>query len=176
MYAQRTSLTDTGEKSTELTGNELGILIYSDAISAVKLHLLGRMMNDGVLPKGPIVDYEGLLHLSIKSFFIQNPEYAMEIVLRTLPNLLSGTSDSAFFNYLTTMEFSEKVFDRTDWSQVIREIFRIPLKKVADPKPGADGVEIGKNQRPIRPAPPSDAVGRQKIRHKISGHLDLFRR
>ena len=173
MYAQRTSLTDTGEKSTELTGNELGILIYSDAISAVKLHLLGRMMNDGVLPKGPIVDYEGLLHLSIKSFFIQNPEYAMEIVLRTLPNLLSGISDSAFFNYLTTMEFSEKVFDRTDWAQVIREIFRIPLKKVADPKPCADGVEIGKNQRPMIEAHPDEYVLENILASQKPGKREL---
>jgi hypothetical protein len=148
-YPQRFSFTDTEEKSAELTGNELGELIFADALASIKLHLLGKMMNDGILPKGAIVDYEGTLHLSSKSFFVENPEYAMEIVLRTLPNLLAGTADDLFFNYLTASDFAERVFDHTDWERAIREIFRIPLKKIADPKSGADGVENDENQRPM---------------------------
>ena len=149
IYTERMSLANDGEMSAEITGNELGGLIYSDALAAVKLHLIGRMMNDGVITKGAIVDYEGGSHLSSKSFFLQNPEYAMEIVLRALPNLLAGTADKSFLNYLTASNFAKKVFDHTDWEQVIREIFRIPLKKVAKPMPGADSVLPGENQRPM---------------------------
>jgi hypothetical protein len=157
-YAQRFSLTDTEENSTSPTGNELGELVFSDALASVKLHLLGKMMNDGALPKGAIVDYEGALHLSMKSFFLDNPEYAMEIVLRMLPNLLAGQADNLFFNYLTTTNFSEKAFERTNWEEVIREIFRVPLKKVAPSKPGVSIVDPGWNQRPMTEAHPDEYI------------------
>jgi hypothetical protein len=173
MYAERMSFTDTGEASTAFTGNELGGTIYSDALAAVKLHLIGRMMNDGAIPKGAIVDYEGHLHQSSKSFFLQNPEYAMEIVLRTLPNLLAGSAEKSFFNYLTAKNFAEKIFDNPDWERVIREIFRIPFKKVAAPRPGADSVEIGENQRPMTEAFPDDYVLKKILASQKEGKREV---
>jgi hypothetical protein len=149
-YHAHPSITDTGDVSLAFTGNELGQMIYTDALSAVKLHLIGKMMNDGfITPKGVIVDYEGSDHSPAKSFFLQYPEYAMEIILRTIPELLARQAVKMDSNRDSAEIHAKKVFDHTDWEQVIREIFRIPFKKVADPKPGRDSVEIGENQRPM---------------------------
>lgn len=148
-YYSRPAFSDTGKVSLTPTGNELGQSIFTDALAAIKLHLLGKMMNDGRISKGPIVDYEGAHHVPSKSFFLQYPEYAMEIVLRTIPELLAGTAEKLKTNDESVELHAKKVFEHTDWEQVIREVFRIPFKKIDDPKPGRDGVEIGPNQRPM---------------------------
>lgn len=157
-YHSHPALTDAGEVSLALTGNELGQTIYTDALAAIKLHLLGKMMNDGYVPKGAIVDYEGAYHLSSKSFFLQYPEYAMKIILRTIPELLAGQAERRTLNNLSVEHHAENVFEHTDWEQVIREIFRIPFKKIADPKPGRDGVEPGVSQRPMVEVQPDSYV------------------
>ncbi len=148
-YYSHPALSDSGKVSLMLTGNELGQMIYTDALAAIKLHLLGRMMNEEHIPKGVIVDYEGTNHLSSKSFFLQYPEYAMEIVLRTISELLAGHAEQGSSNTESAELHSQRVFEHTDWEQVIREIFRIPFKKIAEPVPGRDSVEIGENQRPM---------------------------
>ena len=173
LYGQRMSLTDKEEQSTKFTGNELGALIYSDAVASIKLHLLGKMMNDGIIPKGAIVDYEGALHNSSKSFFMENPEYAMETVLRTLPNLLAGTADKSLLNYFAVEDFSEKIFDRTNWEQVIREIFRISLKKVALAKGEKNSVDPGRNQRPMTEIYPDEYVLETILTSQKEGEREL---
>jgi len=150
---------DNGEVSFLPTGNEFGQKLYSDALSAIRLHLLGKMMNEGYIdPKGPIVDYEGRAHLSSKSFFLQYPEYAMEIVLRTIPELLAGKADKKWLNYFSAKLHAENVFDHTDWTQVICEIFRIPLKKVNDPNETEFNIMGGSHQRRMSEVHPDSWV------------------
>jgi hypothetical protein len=153
-YSEFPSISDVGEVSLVFTGNELGQRLYSDALAAIKLHLMGRMMNDGLIAKGPIVDYEGSEHISTKSFFLQYPEYAMRIVLRTLPELLAGQAEKLETNSETAALHAQRVFDHTDWEQVIREIFRIPLKEVAERKGDKYTVMRGENQRPLNEVHP----------------------
>jgi hypothetical protein len=83
-YSPYPYLTKEGKTSFEPTFFELGQHLFSDALAAIKLHLIAKLMVDGHLPKGPIVDYEGVSHLSSKSFFLKYPQYAMEVVLRTI--------------------------------------------------------------------------------------------
>jgi hypothetical protein len=83
-------LTKEGEISLEPTFLELGQHLFSDALAAIKLLLIAKLMADGYLEKGPIIDYEGSMHLSSKSFFLKYPQYAMEVVLRTINELMAG--------------------------------------------------------------------------------------
>jgi hypothetical protein len=104
-------------------GFEFGQMMFSDALSAIKLHLIGRLMADGKIAKGPIVDIQGALHLSNKSFFIRYPEYAMEVVLRTLPELLS-------FHGIERVVIDD--LDYPDWSEVVRHIAKLAFARTTD--------------------------------------------
>jgi len=53
--------------------------------------LIGKLMADGHLEKGPIIDYEGIAHTNTKLFFLKHPQYAMEVVLRTIYELMAET-------------------------------------------------------------------------------------
>jgi hypothetical protein len=74
----------------KLTFLEMNQMMFTDALSAIKLMLIGKLMADGYIEKGPIIDYEGSFHLDSKIFFLQYPQYAMEIVLRTINELMAG--------------------------------------------------------------------------------------
>jgi hypothetical protein len=121
-YIYHPYVTETGETSLEPTFLELGQKLFSDALAAIKLHLIGKLMVDGYIEKGPIIDYEGLSHLSSKSFFLQYPQYAMEVVLRTINELMAGRVEK--------LEGIYKVFENPDWSEIIKEITRLVFKKV----------------------------------------------
>jgi hypothetical protein len=130
-------LTKKGKTSFEPTFLELGQHLFSDALAAIKLHLIAKLMADGYLEKGPIIDYEGSGHLSSKSFFLKYPQYAMEVVLRAVNELMAGRVENLPQIY--------EVFRNPNWPEIIKEITRLVFKKPEeDPsKP----VEVGPNQR-----------------------------
>jgi hypothetical protein len=140
-YYAHPSVSDTGDVSLAMTGNELGRMMFTDALAAIKIHLLGRMMNDGHIPKGPIVDYEGSKHLPSKSFFLQYPEYAMEVVLRTLPELLASRGVKLATNTQSVEEYTESILAHPDWATIIHEIFTIPLKQAPGASTGRSDAE-----------------------------------
>ena len=75
----------------EPTSVMMGQKLFTDALAAIKLLLIGKLMSDGHIKKGPIIDYEGSAHVNSKTFFLNNPQYALEIVLRTMSELMAGT-------------------------------------------------------------------------------------
>jgi len=138
-YCSYPYLTKEGKISFEPTFLEFGQLLFSNALAAIKLHLIAKLMADGYLEKGPIIDYEGFGHLSSKSFFLKYPQYAMEVVLRTVNELMAGRVENLPQIY--------EVFRNPNWPEIIKEIVRLVFKKPEeDPsKP----VEIGPNQRQL---------------------------
>jgi hypothetical protein len=96
-------------------------------------------MADGYLEKGPIIDYEGSGHLSSKSFFLKYPQYAMEVVLRTVNELMAGRVENLPQIY--------EVFRNPNWPEIIKEITRLVFKK-PEQNPSKP-VEIGPNQRQL---------------------------
>jgi hypothetical protein len=142
MYSCYPYLGERGEVSFEPTFLELGQKLFTDALAALKLHLMAKLMADGHLPKGPIIDYEGLGHLSSKSFFLRYPWYAAQVVLRTINELMAGKVKEK-----GNISEIYRVFENPDWGEVVKEIVRLPLKQVEnDPsKPTA----LGPNQRKL---------------------------
>lgn len=104
------------------TFKELGQYLFSDALAALKLHLIARLMEDGYIKKGPIIDYEGAAHLSSKSFFLHYPQYAMEVVLRTINELMAGNMKGFSDVY--------EVFENPPWPEIVKEIVKLSFKKV----------------------------------------------
>jgi len=132
-------LTKEGETSFEPTFLEFGQHLFGDALAAIKLLLIAKLMTDGYLPKGPIIDYEGALHLSNKSFFLKYPQYAIEVVLRTINELMAGKVKNLPQIY--------EVFRNPNWQEIIKEITRLVFKKPEnDP---SKSVETGPNQRQL---------------------------
>jgi hypothetical protein len=132
-------LTKKGKTSFEPTFFEFGRTLFSDALAAIKLLLIAKLMADGHLPKGPIIEYEGAGHLSSKSFFLKYPQYAMEVVLRTINELMAGNVEDIPQIY--------RVFLNPNWSKIIKEIVRLVFKKPEDDP--SKPVEIGPNQRQL---------------------------
>lgn len=132
-------LSKEGKTSFEPTYLELGQYLFSDALSAIKLHLIAKLMTDGYIEKGPIIDYPGVSHLLSKTFFLKYPQYAMEVVLRCVNELMAGKVENLPEIY--------KVFENPNWPEIIKEISRLVFKKPEDApeKP----VEIGPNQRKL---------------------------
>ncbi len=86
--------------------------MFSDALDSIKLHLIAKLITDGFLEKGPIIDYKGLAHLSSKTFFLKNPQYAMEVVLRSV-------------NFLTEKRFKKvsenyEIFEKPNKEKILR--------------------------------------------------------
>jgi hypothetical protein len=136
-------LSKRGGISFEPTFLELGQHLFSDALAAIKLHLIAKLMADGHIEKGPIIDYEGTGHLSSKSFFLKYPQYAMEVVLRTINELMAGKVEKLPEIY--------EVFRNPNWPEIIKEIARLVFRK---PEPDASKpVEIGPNQRRLLDIP-----------------------
>lgn len=135
-------LSKEGGVSLEPTFLEFGQQLFGDALSAVKLHLIAKLMQDGYIEKGPIIDYEGVDHLSSKSFFLQEPGYAMEVVLRMRNELMAGRVKEK-----GNIAEIYKSFENPDWPEIVKEIAKLVFKEVEnDPsKPTA----IGPNQRKL---------------------------
>lgn len=112
-----------GEYVPDPSGLEFGQMMFGDALSAIKLHLIARLMADGKITSGPILDIQGSGHLSNKSFFIRYPEYAMEVVLRTLPELLS-------FHGLPEMIVND--LERPDWPEIVRQVAKLAFARTTD--------------------------------------------
>ena len=128
-YNNPTYLSESGDMSLEPTFMELGQFLFSDALSAVKLHLIAKLMADGHIPKGPIIDYEGAKHLSSKSFFLRYPEYAVEVVLRSINELMAGRVKRE-----GNIREIYKVFKNPDWREALKEITRLVFKKAEGEK------------------------------------------
>jgi hypothetical protein len=73
-----------------------------------------------IYPRGPIIDYEGACHLSSKSFFLKYPQYAMEVVLRTINELMAGKVGDLPEIY--------EVFRNPKRSEIVKEITRLVFK------------------------------------------------
>ena len=110
-----------GKTSFEPTYQELGQCLFTDALASIKLHLVAKLMNDGYLEKGPIIDYEGTGHLPTKTFFLKYPQYATVVVLRMVNELMAGKIE----------ELSEiyKVFENPNWEEIVKEICKLTFKK-----------------------------------------------
>jgi hypothetical protein len=139
LYSFYPHLTKKGELSFEPTFLELGQTFFSDALAAIKHLLIAKLMVDGYLEKGPIIDYEGANHLSSKTFFLKYPQYAMEVVLRTINELMAGKVENLPQIY--------EVFRNPNWEEIIKEIVKLVFKKPE--KDASKPVEIGPNQRRI---------------------------
>lgn len=131
-----------GKVSFEPTFLELGQCLFSDALSAIKLHLIAKLMADGYIEKGPIIDYAGVAHLSSKSFFLDVPQYAMEVVLRTVNELMASRVKEK-----GNIQEIYKVLENPDWQEIVKEISKLVFKQPEDDpsKPTA----VGKNQRKL---------------------------
>ena len=114
-----------GAFSRSSQGFEFGQMMYSDALSAIKLLLIGKLMADGKIAKGPILDIQGAAHLSGKSFFIRYPEYAMEVVLRNLPELMAFRAENGISDL-------EKELEHPDWSEVVRQVAKLAFARTHD--------------------------------------------
>ena len=114
-------LTKEGKTSFEPTYQELGQYLFTDALAAVKLHLIGKLMADGHLEKGPIIDYEGTGHLPTKTFFLKYPQYAVEITLRMINELMAGKVKKLPELY--------EVFENPNWEEIVKEICKLTFKK-----------------------------------------------
>jgi len=138
-YSLYPHLTKEGELSFKPTFLELGQTFFSDALAAIKHLLIAKLMVDGYLEKGPIIDYEGANHLSSKTFFLKYPQYAMEVVLRTINELMAGKVENLPQIY--------EVFCSPNWEEIIKEIVKLVFKKPE--KDESKPVEIGPNQRKL---------------------------
>ncbi len=74
---------------SEMTGLEYGSVAFADALSVIRILIMNEAMHRGVLERGIIVDFQGVGHLSRKSYFFDHPAYAMEVVLTNMHEILS---------------------------------------------------------------------------------------
>lgn len=128
-YHTHSYATKEGNISSDPTGLEMGQFLFSDALSAIKLQMIAKLMTDGYLPKGPIIDYEGGFHTPTKSFFLQNPKYAMEVVLRSLNELMAS--------HVKKNENVDEIMDilkNPNWGEVIKEITKLVFKRIDNNK------------------------------------------
>ncbi len=122
------------------TGNELGQRVFSDAMAALKLHILAQKMNEGIIKKGVIVDFDGAAHISMKNFYLKYPQYAAEVVLRTINEVLAGDvgEDMSFEDFVNAESTSDilnkaiEILNKPEWRDVVAQISRIPMAYVED--------------------------------------------
>lgn len=119
------------------TGMEMASVPFTDALVALKLHMLSEGMNKGVIKKGLIVDFEGSNHLSYKSFFLKYPRYAVEVVLRSLGELMK---DNMKKEEDTTIEYKN-----LNWKNILKEIGRVHIGHIEDAPDKT--TEIGPDQK-----------------------------
>ncbi len=120
-------------------GFSFGKMAFTDALSAIKFLTLSELMNRGEAEKGIMVDFQGAAHTIQKSFFLKYPMHAVEVILRSLPNIFAQ-GDSYFYQQewgdvyspLIVEENAKKVSEmlrKPDWVHFIYEIGRIPIFK-----------------------------------------------
>ncbi len=145
-YHAHPYIEEDGETSPTPTSLELGRSIFADALAALKLHMTAKLMADGHIPKGPIVDFEGAFHINSKSFFVRNPEYAAEVTLRTINELMAGKVKEK-----GNIEEIYEIFDNPDWTEIVKEIAKLHFFKV-DTTQGKYAL-TGPHQYPINNVP-----------------------
>ena len=131
LYRAFPYITKEGKTSFKPTLFELGQHLFCDALAAIKLHLIAKLMAEGKIEKGPIIDYEGVAHLSSKTFFLKHPEYAMEVVLRMINELMAGRVKEG------QIEQIYEVFRKPNWQEAVKEIAKLVFKK-----PSPNGKEL----------------------------------
>jgi len=103
---------------------ELGLMLVSDAIAAIKLHLVAKLMADGYIKKGPIIDYIGNMHLYGRSFFLKYPLYAMRVALWGLPYLMASEIKEA-----NNIEEINDFMKNPDFEKLVKKITRLIFGK-----------------------------------------------
>ena len=137
IHTLKSSISDEFERVTLPTGNEFGELVFTDALAALKLHNLANAMQNGLIDKGMVVDFEGAAHLHFKSFFLKYPQYAAEVVLRSIHMLMAGergknlTSEErkSGRNKPENLERVYKTLKNPDWISIIQKIGEIAMWK-----------------------------------------------
>lgn len=141
------SLDNNFKASSHMTGLELGQVMYSDALSSIKLHLLAKLSSDRYLPVNSIADFQGAKHLSGKAFFMQYPQYALMVILTNIHELMAGDAKKLNKNKKTALVYSRDIFKNQKWKDVIKEILKLPIFSVeADPE---KTVDTGSNQKTL---------------------------
>ena len=147
MYHNRASVNKDLTTSSVPTGLEMGQVAFSDALSVIKILIMNKAMQKRELRSGLIVDFQGIGHLSYKSFFFDNPVFAMEVVLTNVHEILASHPDienrEDILNKLENM-------DKDTWRWVFDFIGKIPLAEVAEPTQERHCVERGVTQRPMK--------------------------
>jgi hypothetical protein len=129
------------------TGFELGQMAFSDALSVIKMLIMNKAMNDGRIERGTTVDFQGSSHLSYKSYFFDNPQYAMEVVLTNIHEALASIPG---VENLDDMLKKLQYMDVATWREVLTFIGTFPFARVSNPGWIRNSVEVGWHQRPIR--------------------------
>ena len=145
------------QTSTNPTGFELGSVAFADALSVVKTLILANAMHKGELETGIIVDFQGSAHLSYKSYFFNNPQYALEVVLTNVWEVLASHPDIK--NREDILDKLENM-DRKTWKWVLEFISTIHQARVASPTKWKNTVEssILGRQRPMQKLPAYSAL------------------
>ncbi len=122
--------------ATTMTGLELGQCTFSDALSALKLHMTARLMAEDRIERGVIADFEGNYHTPGKSFFMRYPLYAAMVVLNNIHELMAGTAHTRFWrsNEKNVAVYAEKLFTNPDWPAIFKEITKLAFFDVKDGK------------------------------------------
>ncbi len=126
------------------TGFELGTFSFSDALSVIKILLMNKAINDSGADPVLIAEFQGAKHLSNKSFFFDNPQYAMEVVLTNIHEIIPHLP-----NIQNREDILEKLqnMDTEAWKLVFVFIGLIPRTKVAESTDKRNKVEPGEKQR-----------------------------
>ena len=159
-YSPFVSLNKDGKYITTPNDFLFGQTNFSDALSALKMHFMNKLMEEGKIEKGLIVDYQGAQHLPLKSFYLKNTELAMMNVFQNIPHLIVSylfkdeKIDTGSFEF-TEKERQErfeklnKELENIDFEKVLFEIGRLPAGKVEEVNEERDGVEINNRQRKL---------------------------
>lgn len=130
---RRYSILDMRESEEEpisvVTFRELGERFFGDALVAIKLHLIANLMNAGYLQKGPIINYMGANHIPTIAFFLRYPQYAIEVILRAIPEVVAGDieiPDELITDQLAANRFAadqiRSALQCPNWPQIIEKI------------------------------------------------------
>jgi len=143
-YHNKASVNNDLTTSSMPTGYELGQMAFSDALSVIKILIMNEAINNGDIAPGILVDIQGASHLSSKSFFFDNPAYAMEVVLANVHEILAS-----HWEVKNTDDILEKLanMDRKTWQWVFNFIGTISPTTVAKPTLVRRSVEKGFFQR-----------------------------
>ncbi len=146
-YHSRASVDDQLNTSATPTGLEFSQLAFSDALSVVKMFVINRLILAGKLEPGLLVDFQGAAHLHYKSYFLDHPQEALEVVLDNVWEILASHPEVR--NRGDILEKLENMDEET-WQFVFEFIFSVDsFHQVAPPTSEQNSVEIGENQRPL---------------------------